>query len=270
MNDDTRKIPQQVALGERRLLERRVGSQYTRSRCVSRTWCAPTASVSAALSGLQLIQDLSTSLNDRMLSPFLPCCRNSFASMSSRSAETKGARQMMVRPSSPELHFSQPAWARPSSSARSTPAPRRKDWSSLQPASSSNAFVRLIDRSSKPEPTCEAYRSLFPCQYRGAARRAPRAPLPFVYPPITNSALFVALTLSHSGGAACLPHSAVLAFAHALPAGCHRGLVQRHAVFHGMHSCTRGEGSGIAPVTAAVGVACPAQVDSGEKRRSKQ
>src|SRR5207237_8306577 len=59
------------------------------------------------------------------------------------------------------------------------------------------------------EPPCDAPRGLFPCQHpRRSAPSGARAPLPFVYPPITKSALFVALTLSHE--VERLPASSVL------------------------------------------------------------
>src|SRR6185295_4284196 len=69
----------------------------------------------------------------------------------------------------------------------------------LRSSGSRLAFTWATERSSKPDPTCDAKRSFFLSQY--PTRIAPsdaRDPLPRVQPPTTNSALRVGLTFSQA------------------------------------------------------------------------
>src|SRR5207245_11456141 len=90
--------------------------------------------------------------------------------------------------------------------------------------------------------------------------------LPLRVPPDHEVCAVRGLDLEPRGGALACLINAVLALARAaLQPGRHRGRVQGHAIFHGVHKLYPGRWQeALRQITAAVGVGCPAQVDSAE------
>ena len=155
-----REVAQQVALGERRLLQRRIRGPVDAVEVVRWIRCGPTASVKAVFRVLELRHDLvdlprrvsrSRSRRDarraRRAAPL-------FGSTSSRSRRNTGARS---DPSSVQLWNLTSATASGSTQVvgASAPAFRRTGRSSASAAPAAPSPARACG-SSNPEPTCDA------------------------------------------------------------------------------------------------------------------